>query len=127
MPEEGGEKGVRDSNLDEDDWRRAMILMGSCTEKELLDPDLNSHTILTRLFHEEGVRVFEPIQISHVCRCSEEKVESMIAMMTDDDRKEMVVDGEIKLTCEFCSKDYTLDPVIMNKKAKEMQGHDAQT
>lgn len=119
MPEEGGHKGIPDSNLDEDDWRRAMILMQSCTEKELLSRSLNSHTILTRLFHEEGVRVYEPMPLTHVCRCSSDRVENMVMMMSEDDRKDMVVDDKISMTCEFCSKTYDLDPAIVNQKIKE--------
>lgn len=110
MPEEGGERGVYNkSNLDEDDWRRAMILMQSCTEKELLDPDLNSHIILTRLFHEEGVRVFEPLAASHQCRCSMDKVENAIGMLSQEERAEMSKDGKIEVNCEFCNQTYQLD------------------
>ena len=127
MPEEGGTKGVlsQESNLDEDDWRRAMILMGSCTEAELLDPDLTSHIILTRLFHEEGVRVFEPTPVIHSCRCSSDRVENVVMMMSDEDREDMVVDGQIILTCEFCSKNYELDPATINRKAKNVQESDS--
>lgn len=122
MPEDGGIAGSAPvSNLDEDDWRRSMILMGSCTEEELLHPDLNSHEILVRLFHEEGVRVFEPIQLYHSCRCSDDKVENVVTMMSDEDRRDMVVDGKIILKCEFCSKDYKLDPKYINEKAKLMR------
>ena len=124
MPDEGGTKGVASSNLNEDDWRRSMILMQSCTEEELLHPDLNSHTILTRLFHEEGVRVFEPIPLSHACRCSDDKVENVVLMMSDDDRQAMIVDGEITLKCEFCSKDYRLDPAIVDRKLKDLSNRD---
>lgn len=127
MPDEGGLKGVRaaDSNLDEDDWRRAMILMQSCTEEELLDPALTSHTILTRLFHEEGVRVFEPKPIIHSCRCSDQKVENVVMMMSDEDRRDMVVDGNISMTCEFCSKSYELDPAVIDKKLKDLSESDS--
>jgi molecular chaperone Hsp33 len=130
MPEEGGLDGAPLASnvvddLDEDDWRRAMILMGSCTEEELLHPELNSHEILMRLFHEEGVRVFEPIQLYHSCRCSDEKVENVVTMMSDEDRHDMVVDGDIVLKCEFCSKDYKLDSVDIEKKAKLMRDRDA--
>ncbi len=122
MPEEGGQgaPSVEASNLNEDDWRRSMILMESCTEEELLSPDLNSHTILMRLFHEEGVRVFDPTKLTHACRCSSEKVENVLLMMDADERKDMIVDGEITLTCEFCSKIYALDPVIVENKIKEL-------
>lgn len=126
MPEEGGVKKGRDtSNLDEDDWRRAMILMGSVTEHELLHPDLNSHIILMRLFHEEGVRVFKPTRLSHVCRCSQDKVERVVTMMSEEDRHDMVVEGKIILKCEFCSTGYTLDPVLVEKQAKLMREKDA--
>jgi molecular chaperone Hsp33 len=42
----------------EEDWRRTMILLGSATDEELVDPGLPANTLLYRLFHEEGVRVF---------------------------------------------------------------------
>lgn len=111
MPVEGGERGVRDtSNLDEDDWRRAMILMQSCSEAELLSPDLNSHQILTRLFHEEGVRVFDPLPIIHKCRCSVERVEPVLRGLSKEELQDLVKDDSIEVTCEFCSKRYHLDP-----------------
>ncbi len=124
MPEDGGTKGAHvetaESNLHEDDWRRSMILMESCTEEELLAPDLTSHAILTRLFHEEGVRVFDPTPVIHSCRCSEEKVENALLMMPAEERKEMAEEGDIILTCEFCSKNYKVDPAVIEKKAKEI-------
>jgi molecular chaperone Hsp33 len=124
MPEEGGERGVRsESNLGEDDWRRAMILMQSCTEDELLSPDLNSHDILIRLFHEEGVRVFEPQSMKHACRCSQQRVENILSMMAPEERAELIVDDEIKMTCEFCSKTYTMDRVVLNQKIKQRTGN----
>ncbi|MCB1650434.1 MAG: Hsp33 family molecular chaperone HslO [Alphaproteobacteria bacterium] len=108
MPEDGGmQAGV--SNLNEDDWRRSMILMDSATENELLDPNLHSHILLTRLFHEEGVRVFEPAYVQKNCRCSEEKVESVLMMLPDDDLDYINKDGKIAMRCEFCSRDFTFD------------------
>ena len=131
MPEDDGVKGMpaQNSNLggnpDEDDWRRAMILMQSCTEEELLDPALTSHTILTRLFHEEGVRVFEPTPVIHSCRCSSEKVENVLLMMSDEERHDMTIENKILLTCEFCSKNYELDPSVINRKIKDARQNDS--
>lgn len=112
MPEDGGNKGVKlpSSNLDEDDWRRAMVLLQSCSEDELLSPELHGHDILTRLFHEEGVRVYEPLQLRHECRCSEDRVKNIVLMMGEEDRTEMIEDGAYRLTCEFCSKTYVIHP-----------------
>ncbi len=121
MPEEGGEnapdKGVRDaSNLNEDDWRRAMILMQSCTEEELLSPELNAHAILIRLFHEEGIRIFDPVMVRHQCRCSQERVENVLKMMPDEDQEELTEEGIVTMKCEFCSTDYKIN-IKMNKDA----------
>jgi molecular chaperone Hsp33 len=106
MPE--ADKGPK-SNTIEDDWRRAMVLLGTATDKEFLDPDMHSNELLTRLFHEEGVRVFAPQDIQKGCRCSREKVENVLRMMPADDMEFMKVNGEITMTCEFCSRDFVFD------------------
>lgn len=124
MPDEGGhqsehvnsEAGI--SNLNEDDWRRTMIFMDSCTEDEFLDPDLHSNVLLMRLFHEEGVRVYEPQTVQKNCRCSREKVEHVIATMQDEDLDYINKDGEIIVTCEFCSTDYIFDFDVVKAERK---------
>lgn len=108
-------------NLDEDDWRRCMVFMESCTEKELLDPELTPNELLTRLFHEEGVRVFEPQAIIKECRCSEERVENVLAMMSDDDRAYMEKDGNIAMKCEFCSHEYVFNAKEIERKIRAMK------
>ncbi|MCD8570791.1 MAG: Hsp33 family molecular chaperone HslO [Alphaproteobacteria bacterium] len=115
MPEEGGYTAAGHSNLDEDDWRRAMILMDSCTDDELLSAKLHPHEVLFRLFHEEGVRVFQPYMAHKECRCSRERVENILKMMSDDDREYMKVDGEISMHCEFCGTDYVFSDQELNK------------
>lgn len=122
MPEEGGVK-VRSSNTEEDDWRRAMILMQSCTKEEMLSLHLTPHAILTRLFHEEGVRVFDPVAVKKGCRCSEQKVENILMMMSPEDREEMTVDEKITMTCEFCSSDFVFDPAHIDRKIKEVRAN----
>ncbi len=110
MPEETQAYNKDQSNVDEDDWRRTMILLGSVKDEEMLDPDLPSEDLLYRLFHEEGVRLYEPSALQPKCRCSPERVEAVLASMSDDDIDDMCVDGKITMTCEFCSRDYTLNP-----------------
>ena len=53
------EGGKKISNSDEDDFERARILLDSVTDRELIDDNLPMPTLLYRLFHEDGVRVFE--------------------------------------------------------------------
>lgn len=105
-------------DLDEDDWRRSMVLLDSCTEKELLDPELSPNELLFRLFHDEKVRVFEPKPLIKECRCSEERVETVLSMMSDDDLEYMVKDGQISMKCEFCSHEYLYDATEVKKRFK---------
>lgn len=129
MPSSDGTEEVAEmqSNLKEDDWRRSMILMQSCKEEEMLSSTLTSHDLLMRLFHEEGIRVFEPMPLINACRCSEERVENIVMMMPEEDRKDMVEEGEIMLTCEFCSKGYRLDPAVIEAKVKESLSDTSET
>lgn len=93
-------------NINEDDWRRAMILLDTCTDGELLAPILHSNELLLRLFHEEGVRVYDPVSIEKSCRCDADKVEAILRGMTDEELEYMADEGGISMRCEFCSHDY---------------------
>ena len=68
----------------EDDWRRTMVLMSSCTPAELLDPDLSPHGVLYRLFHEDGVRVYAPTGVQAGCRCSRERIAHILGRGAGD-------------------------------------------
>lgn len=115
MPEESDRYNKGESNIHEDDWRRTMVLLGSVKDEELTDPALNAEDLLYRLFHEEGVRVYEAQELTKTCRCSPERVENILSTMSDEDIDDMIVDGKIVMTCEFCSRDYTFDPAQFKK------------
>ncbi len=119
MPED--EKNIQAGfgNLGEDDWRRAMILLDSCTEDEFLDPSLSTDDLLLRLFHEEGIRVYDRHEIKKGCRCDAERVENILYSMTEDDIDHMNTDGNIEMTCEFCSRIYTFDTKDVLRKIKK--------
>jgi molecular chaperone Hsp33 len=96
--------------VEDDRWTEAKVLLDSLTDAELADPDLSSERLLFRLYHETGVRVFEPQILVERCTCSAERVEQMINDFTPEDRKDMVVDGQIEVVCEFCSTHYHFNP-----------------
>ena len=79
------------------------------TEKEILDADLHTNELLRRLFHEEGVIVYDPKAVRHECRCSEQKVRDVIKSLSEDDRQHAAQDGIIEMTCEFCNKTYSIE------------------
>jgi molecular chaperone Hsp33 len=92
-----------------DDWRRAMVLMGTCTDRELLDPNLSANDLLFRLFNEDGVRVWAPTDLNASCRCSRERVATVLASLPRDEIADLKVNGNVEVTCEFCNSTYTFD------------------
>jgi len=93
----------------EDAWRRAVVLMKSCSRDELLDQRLNPNDLLFRLFHEDGVRVFEPSALEMRCRCSRGRVETVLRAFPRTEIESMKVDGRVTVTCEFCNAEYGFD------------------
>lgn len=93
----------------EEDWRRAVILMSSATEGELLDGVLPPTDLLFRLFHEDGIRVFDHKALRHGCRCSHNRVSNTLTSFAKKDIEEMSDDGVVTVTCEFCKTDYVFD------------------
>lgn len=103
---------------EQENWERAGIFMNSVKTSELLDPQLNLDDLLFRLFHEDGVRVFDPSHVAFKCRCSRKKIEETIRAFSQDDIDHSTVDGAITVNCQFCSTDYVFDP----KDFKETNG-----
>ncbi len=95
-------------------WTTAQALFETVGEDELIDPSISGETLLWRLFHDEGVRLFEPKLITGFCRCSHEKIVGMLGVFPPEERAEMVeADGQIHVTCEYCSRVYVLHPEMV--------------
>lgn len=95
---------------DDDAWIEARAMTETIEDHELTDPDIGSDRLLYRLFHERGVRVFEPSPLRHQCQCSREKITGVIGQFTAQDRIDMIQDGKIIVTCEFCNSVYDFEP-----------------
>lgn len=100
-------------SVDEDAWRRAMILQASCTHPELLGPDLPANDLLYRLFHEEGVRVFRRSTLAAECRCSRSRLEVTLRALPRHEIEDLRIDGEVAVTCEFCNRRYRFDSAAL--------------
>jgi len=94
----------------DDAWIEGQSLIATVEDVELIDPDLSGERLLYRLFHERGVRVFKPVSLQARCSCSREAVSSMLKSFDAKDRAEMVKDGKVVVTCEFCSSVYEFTP-----------------
>ncbi len=98
----------------DNDWFRTVALLGSCTNEELLDTDLHPHQLLFRLFHEDGVRVFEPRDLVMRCRCSDDKVVNMLRSFPRAEIEDLKVENQVVVTCEFCGVVYGFDGAALD-------------
>ncbi|RZO36986.1 MAG: molecular chaperone Hsp33 [Rhodospirillaceae bacterium] len=99
----------------EEAWRRAVVLMSSSRDDELLNAGLHPHDLLFRLFHEDGVRVFDPDGLEMRCRCSAERVENMLKSFPRAEIETLKIDDDVVVSCEFCGRDYTFSEKELNR------------
>jgi molecular chaperone Hsp33 len=101
----------RVSELEDDDaWVEAKALVDTVEDHELTDPSIDAERLLYRLFHERGVRVFEPMSLQENCSCSRERVEQILHQMGPSEIDEASAEGAIEVKCEFCGAKYRFDP-----------------
>ena len=98
------------SRASTDSWQHLSILSQTLKDDELLG--LEPERLLTRLFHEEEVQLFEASPLMFRCRCSREKVIPVVMQMGYDDAMQLVEEeGEIRADCEFCNQSHRFDRV----------------
>ncbi|GHC80333.1 Hsp33 family molecular chaperone [Limoniibacter endophyticus] len=89
-------------------WQEAMALISTIEADELIDPSIRPERLLFRLFHEQGVRVFEGQTVLDKCSCSEEKIRGILSGFTAEELDESTeADGQVHVDCEFCSTRYS--------------------
>src|SRR3546814_1874782 len=77
---------------------------------ELTDPQVPIERLLFRLFHERGVRVYQPQAVLDRCNCSRDKIKGVLDGFSAEEIEDSQENGEIAVTCEFCSTTYTFKP-----------------
>ncbi len=93
---------------DADGWSRATQLANTVREDELLG--LNSTDILSRLFAEENVRVFEARTVTHNWPADPVKVADMLQSLGEDEVRAMLNEhGEIVVHDEMSNHTYRFD------------------
>ena len=98
----------------EEDWSRASILFATVTDEELIDPALPADRLLYRLFHEEGVRMGEPVTLDDRCSCSAERLTGVMKQFPKDEIADLIEpDGKLHARCQFCAREYLIDPATV--------------
>jgi molecular chaperone Hsp33 len=94
----------------EDAWRRVQFIGETLTALEMRT--LSDAEILRRLFNEDDVRLFEPAPVFFRCRCSRERVGSMLQSLGEAESRSVLAErGEVEVHCDFCNRGYVFDAV----------------
>lgn len=112
LPEKGIQLESGDlGSLDEDDgWQRCVTLAETLADEELLG--LESAALLRRLFHQERVRLFDPEPWAFRCRCSLDRVKTMLRGLGKPEVDDILAEqGKVGVTCDFCNASYEFDAV----------------
>lgn len=102
----GDEDGIGRS----EDFNRAAMLAATLTSAELLT--LAPQQILKRLFWEETLRVFAPLEPRFACTCSRQRVAGMLRGLGRDEVDSLIAErGLAEVACDFCGAQYHFDAV----------------
>jgi molecular chaperone Hsp33 len=103
-------KSEESAEHDVDAWNRVGHLADTITNEELLN--LDTETLLHRLFHEEDVRLFEASNTKFFCSCTRTSVANMLRMLGNDEISSILEEqGKIEVNCDFCNTHYQFDKV----------------
>ncbi len=95
---------------DSDIWDRAVHIGETVEEDELLS--LSTLDLLHRLYHEEDIRLFDAEPVSFRCKCSRERVRSMLRALGSEEVNDILSkEGKVAVRCEFCNQYFEFDRV----------------
>lgn len=114
-PEPGKARTMHDMEAYEDAWRTAMVMLSSASADEIAGTRIAPDRLLFRLFHESGIRAYPAQRIIERCRCSKDRVESVLASLSEEEIKDMTVDGLVFVNCEFCKSYWEYDEAGLAK------------
>ncbi len=104
----------------EDNWRRVNFHLDTVDDLELIGPSVPPLQLLTRLFHEEEPRVYDPQSVQFGCSCSEDRVRQSLSIYSAKDIEKMTTEtGRVTADCQFCGAHYDLDPKTVGFEADD--------
>ena len=106
LPDESAAEISQD--IEDENWRNAQALARTVTAEELTSDILKSAELLYRIFHEDGVWLYDPQALEDKCSCSAERVKTTLKTFAGDDLEEMATEGVITADCQFCSCKYEI-------------------
>jgi molecular chaperone Hsp33 len=109
IPGEGGKKEIDPAAL-EAAWMKADHAMASLKRADVLEDDIELR--LVRMFGADEVRMFGGHDVRFECRCSRERVATMLRSLGVDEVRAVIAEqGAVTVTCEFCQRPYKFDAI----------------
>jgi molecular chaperone Hsp33 len=106
---------------DSDGWSRIEALAATVKAEELIA--LPAEALLTRLFHEETVRVFAAQAVIHDCPEDWDKVGSMLLSLGRDEVDTVLKEhGEIVIKDDICNREYHFDAQAIDELFRKVPG-----
>lgn len=86
------------------------VLTETVKQEELFT--LPAEEVLHRLYHEEEVRLFDPVAITFKCTCSKERSAQAIRTVSKNEVDAIIAEqGKVEMGCEYCNSKYTFDAI----------------
>ncbi len=106
MPDQGGVQAPASDGT----WERAVALASTIEPGELLE--LDTDTLIHRLFWEESLLAFDPQTVRWHCPCTRERVANMLRMLGQEEVEDILSQrDQIDVSCNFCGKPYQFDAI----------------
>ena len=94
----------------EEDWNRISLMAATVGASELLESGISD--LLTRVFSEDEVRLFDAEPLRFDCRCSRERTAGLIEGLGRAEAEDILAEqGQIEIICEFCNAKQVFDSI----------------
>ena len=94
----------------EDDWNRISLMAATVGASELMESGISE--LLTRVFSEDEVRLFDAEPLRFDCRCSRERTAGLIEGLGRAEAEDILAEQEqIEIICEFCNAKQVFDSI----------------
>jgi len=105
LPTEESEKSEKLDN-----WNRVNLLTDTIEQSELFNKE--PAQLLSQVFAEDDVRVFDSEPLRFECGCSRERTAALITSLGYEEVVDILAQqGEVEITCEFCNSKNVFDSI----------------
>ncbi len=112
-------------DTDANDFEHLTTLTDTVKAEELVS--LAATDVLWRLYHQEEVTVFDPVDVVFKCTCSRQRCGEVLKTVASDEIDQILTeDGQIDMHCDYCGAHYIYDAVdVANIRNNAVAGNDS--